>query len=124
MSSELNLGGKPAPLKKLGTVQTIDAETGAVLEEKQNAFTLLPAAPGTCAECAVDHPYDQPHNQQSMFYQMRFHSMHGRWPTWSDAMAHCTPELQAHWKAELIDEMKKHGLPVPDDLMEPKPAGR
>ena len=57
--------------------------------------------PGTCPECAVEHPADQPHNQQSLAYQYKFYDQHGRWPTWIDAMAHCTDEVKAFWIAEL-----------------------
>jgi hypothetical protein len=32
-----------------------------------------------------------------MYYQMAFQQQHGRWPTWADAMAHCTPEMQSAW---------------------------
>lgn len=124
MNEELDLGGKPAPLKKVGSMQVIDIETGEVIEERQNVMQMLPAPPGTCAECAVKHDHDQPHNKQSLFYQYRFRSTHGRWPTWSDAMAHCTPEMQAEWREHLIRVMKKNKMPVPEDLMEAKPAGR
>lgn len=110
--------------RKIGKVQTIDATTGDVLSEKRNAFTLLPAADGVCPECAVDHAHDQPHNQQSMYYQMRFHGTHGRWPTWTDALAHCPDDVKAHWRIALIAQMKKNGIKVPPDLMEQKPAGR
>jgi hypothetical protein len=66
-------------------------------------FTLLrpPMKPGQCAECAVEHAAELPHNVQSLFYQYSFMEQHGRWPTWKDAMAHCTPEMQAHWRREL-----------------------
>jgi len=50
---------------------------------------LLPPAPGLCRFCAVDHASYAPHNRDSLFYQMRFHQAHGRWPRWSDAVAHC-----------------------------------
>lgn len=110
--------------KKLGTVQTVDMQTGEVIAEKKNAMTLLPPPPGVCQVCAVDHAWDAPHNQQSLYYQMHFHADHGRWPTWTDAMSHCTPEVQAEWKKHLIYVMQKNNMPVPDDLMDPKPAGR
>lgn len=64
-------------------------------------FTLLPAAPGTCPECAVQHEPDQPHNQQSLFYRMKFYQVTGRLPTWADALAHCTPEVRERWENEL-----------------------
>jgi len=68
------------------------------------AFKMLPAAPDTCQECAVKHEPHMPHNKQSLFYQMKFNAEHGRWPTWKDAMAHCTPELQAQWAKILKDK--------------------
>lgn len=63
---------------------------------------------GQCAECAVRHDPAMPHNQQSLFWQYSFAEKHGRWPTWKDAMAHCTPEMQAFWKSEL----EKRGVKV------------
>lgn len=62
---------------------------------------LLPPPPGTCPACAVKHPPELPHNAQSLFYQQAFHARHGRWPTWADAIAHCSPEMQKTWRTEL-----------------------
>lgn len=53
--------------------------------------------PGTCPACAVKHAEDQPHNQQSLHYQYYFYADHQRWPTWTDAMAHCSEEVKALW---------------------------
>lgn len=75
---------------------------------KVGDFHLMPCAPDVCQECAVDHPVDQPHNQQSLYYQYHFYSQHGRWPTWADAMAHCSDEVKAIW----TEELKKHGIEV------------
>jgi len=72
-------------------------------------FHLMPAKPGTCPECAVAHDPAQPHNQQSLYYQYHFYADNNRWPTWADAMAHCTKEVQKIWKQEL----KKAGVTVP-----------
>lgn len=110
--------------KKVGTVQTVNMQTGEVVAEKANAFTMLPPADEVCQECGVDHPWDQPHNQQSLCYQYSFFSTHGRWPTWSDAMQHCTPETQAIWKNVLIEQHRKHRLTVPDDLLTGPAEGR
>jgi len=109
--------------KKLGTVTTVDAETGEVLEVRRNAMTLLPPAGDVCQECAVDHPFDQPHNQQSLYYQMRFYSTHGRYPTWTDSMSHCPAAVKAAWRAKLVEVMRANGLPVPDDLQGPEGQG-
>ena len=70
---------------------------------------MLPPKPGTCQECATEHDPALPHNQQSMFWQYKFYGDHGRWPTWKDAMAHCTPEMKQRWTASL----KELGVEVP-----------
>lgn len=62
---------------------------------------IMPPAKGLCVECACNHAPSAPHNRDSIYYQFAFHAKHGRWPTWTDAMAHCTPEVQRLWKAEL-----------------------
>jgi hypothetical protein len=98
--------------------------TGEVLTTQHNAMTLLPPSPDVCQECATDHAWDQPHNQQSLYYKMRFHGTHGRYPTWSDAMAHCTEEVKASWRAELVRMMQEHGMEIPEDLRQEKPSGR
>lgn len=62
---------------------------------------LLPAAKGTCPMCAHPHDPTDPHNQQSLFYATRFSMEYGRSPTWADAVAHCSPAMQAAWEAAL-----------------------
>lgn len=62
---------------------------------------LLPCKQGVCQECAVDHPPEVPHNQESLYYQYKFWGEHGRWPTWKDAIAHCDEDTQRFWKEEL-----------------------
>lgn len=63
---------------------------------------LLPAKPGTCEWCATSHKPEMPHNAQSLFYQYRFYNEKGRWPTWIDAMEHCSLEMCEHWTRELL----------------------
>jgi len=62
---------------------------------------LLPCAPEVCQQCAVDHAPEAAHNALSIYYQYKFYGEHGRWPTWKDAIAHCSPEVQAFWEQEL-----------------------
>jgi|GEM_PF-2625893 hypothetical protein len=62
---------------------------------------MLPAAPGTCEECATAHDPTYPHNKQSLFYQYRFYFKENRWPTWEDAMAHCSDKMKEAWRQEL-----------------------
>ena len=71
-------------------------------------FHLMPAKPGTCPECAVAHDPTYPHNQQSLYYQYHFYADRNRWPTWEDAMAHCTEEMKKFW----IEELAKNGVSV------------
>jgi hypothetical protein len=62
---------------------------------------LLPPKPGTCPACAVAHKATEPHNAQSLYYQYRFYGLRGRWPTWADAVAHCSPQTRALWERAL-----------------------
>jgi len=66
-------------------------------------FKVLPAAPGRCASCAVDHDENGAHDAESMFYQTRFYLKHGRYPTWADAIAHLSEERQESWRKALIE---------------------
>lgn len=67
-------------------------------------FELLPPHPATCQQCATTHPPHFPHNQQSLFWLYWFFNEHGRWPTWSDAMAHCDDQMKAFWRIELAKQ--------------------
>ncbi len=57
--------------------------------------------PEVCPECATPHEPEEPHNLVSEFYHLRFRAGAGRWPTWTDAMSHCSPERQAAWRVVL-----------------------
>ena len=69
---------------------------------KEATWTMLPQPPGVCSQCGRDHEPDEPHDQQALAYQYAFYAEHERWPTWGDAMAHCTPDLQELWRAALL----------------------
>ncbi len=69
---------------------------------------LLPPRPGVCQMCAVDHKEELPHDQTSLYWQYWFYGQHGRWPTWTDAMEHCSEEMKRFW----IGSLKKHGIEV------------
>jgi hypothetical protein len=69
--------------------------------DEQPRMQLLPPAAHLCQECATGHLAAEPHNAQSLFYQMRFKMETGNDPSWLTAMAHCAPEVQAAWKAGL-----------------------
>ena len=77
-----------------------------IVDIPREAFTLLPPAKDVCQECAAKHKPEDPHNRASLFYQYEFWRKHARWPTWTDAMLHCTENIRTIWRAEL----KKKGV--------------
>lgn len=60
---------------------------------------LLPPGADVCPVCAVAHDPRMPHDATSMYYQMRFFGLRGRWPTWADAAAHCDEQTTAQWRS-------------------------
>ncbi len=62
---------------------------------------LLKPQEGVCQICATKHEPADPHNKQSLYYQVDFFITHGRYPTWEDAMSHCNNETKRVWTAEL-----------------------
>lgn len=77
--------------------------------EKESGFMMIDSVPdGVCKVCATKHEKDFPHNQQSIHYQYRFYDENGRWPTWEDAMAHCSEEMKAYW----AEALKSKGINI------------
>lgn len=70
-----------------------------------SAWQILPPASG-CSECGRDHADWMPHDRQQMVYQYAFYAKENRWPTWHDAMAHCTDDVKRDW----IKALAKHGV--------------
>lgn len=64
-------------------------------------LNILPPRPGQCPICAVKHDEELPHDATSFYYQFLFSAQWKRSPTWNDAMAHCSIEIQQRWKAFL-----------------------
>lgn len=104
------------PLCRVSTVESVDAETGERVPVEGAGLMMLPPKPGLCQWCATAHDPDMPHNQKSLYYQVKFAAIHGRSPTWTEAMAHCSPEMQAAWRKNLVEQMRQHGLEIPEDL--------
>lgn len=78
------------------------------MEEHKAKFIMMPPRPGTCPKCAVKHDPEMPHNRDSLFYQYAFYAENGRWPTWEDAMAHCSQEMKDIW----IQALSEKGVKV------------
>jgi len=66
---------------------------------------LFPAAPDACPICNIKHEPNKPHDATSMYYLYRFYGIRGRWPTWADAVAHCSQEMREGWEQAL----REHG---------------
>lgn len=83
--------------------ETVDMATGEVVERKTVNFGILPPPPTACQVCGRNpaHAPDQPHDAQQLYYQYAFYAEHGRWPTWRDAVAHCSDEVRALWEPRL-----------------------
>lgn len=71
---------------------------------------LLPPKRGSCLICATEHKSVLPHNQQSIFYQIRFRDQHGRNPTWHDACAHLPDPLREIALAKAKEVVEENGL--------------
>ena len=75
-------------------------------EAPAGPISVKAPVPGGCRICGVVHAPDKPHDRDSLYYQNRFYRRYRRFPTWEDAMAHCTEEVKAAARAEL----KKRGI--------------
>lgn len=81
---------------------------------------LLPPREGLCQQCAVQHEPELPHNQQSLYWQYRFYKDTGRWPTWHDAMAHCTEPMKKFW----VNGLRQQGVKIGRAPRRPKNGGK
>jgi hypothetical protein len=80
------------PVKSVTQIPSVATKVDLVTGEETHepaAWTILPPPADKCQVCAVKYGADEPHNAQSLYYQMTFAGMIGRPPTWADAMAHC-----------------------------------
>jgi hypothetical protein len=106
---------KSFPLARRDTLVTrIEFKYVDSMAVEMKEMELLPPCADLCQVCAVDHEPDQPHNQQSLFYQVYFNKLHGRGPTWTDAMEHCSDDVKAVWMAALKDK----GVEFPETITE------
>ncbi len=78
------------------------------LNERHGMMIVGRTPPGTCPMCGVNHDFKQPHNRDSLTYKYKFYDEHGRWPTWADAMEHCSDEVKACWR----EALKSRGVEV------------
>lgn len=67
---------------------------------------ILPPRPGACRVCAARHAEGRPHELGSLYYQVMFYRRNRRFPTWEDAMRHCSEEVKAAFREELSGRAK------------------
>lgn len=81
----------------------------------KDEIRILPLTRWTCPLCADRHTEKEPHNRNSLYYQMRFFQDHHRLPTWGDTIADCSPFRKAYWKMEMKNKGVKISEIVTDD---------
>lgn len=84
----------------------------------RSSMKLLPPHPSLCQECGRNHNPEEPHDKQTLYYQTKFHMEHGRYPTWADAMSHCSEAVKTAWR-DSINRVKEST----EKLTGPKPEG-
>ena len=71
------------------------------MPDSPGRISVKAPVPGGCRICGAVHDPAQPHDRDSLYYQNRFYKKHHRFPTWEDAMAHCSPEIRDAAMAEI-----------------------
>lgn len=84
-----------------------------MFELREGRLTIPPPKEGACPLCGELHGRGEPHNKNSLLYQHRFRRNHGRYPTWEDAMAHCSLTV----KKRFCERLKRHGVEVDADKL-------
>lgn len=62
---------------------------------------IIPPLPGVCRICAARHDPAEPHDRDSLYYQNGFYRKHKRFPTWDDAMEHCSEAVKEEFREKL-----------------------
>lgn len=78
-------------------METVDMRTGE-RTPGEATWHILPPPADVCPICALAHPATEPHNAQSMYYQLAFQSLNKRAATWADAAAHCSDAVKQKWR--------------------------
>lgn len=77
-------------------------------DDLENVFVFPIIKKGVCPTCASPHVSDCMHDAASVYYRIKFMKENGRMPTYKDAMAHCSAQMQD----SLAFELKKYGITV------------
>lgn len=74
-----------------------------------------------CLICGMEHDPGEPHDARSIIYIKNFREAHGRMPTWSDALSHCTEEVKKSWRDSIRrvrENTEKISGPFPEGFWE------
>lgn len=74
--------------------------------DSMDEIRITAPVPGTCPVCATKHDERDPHDRDSLYYQNQFFKANKRFPSWWDAMGHCTDMTKAVW----AEKLKKRGI--------------
>lgn len=99
-SMEGLIQGEMARLVNTGTLW---ARIQGMEDMSLNDLSLLKPHPDVCQVCAADHGEQEPHNPESLYWQVARRSEGLPPATWEDAMAHCSMEVQNVWKEALAE---------------------
>lgn len=66
----------------------------------RGVIRIIPPTPGCCLTCYGHHGEREPHNRDSLWYQITFFAEHARYPSWRDAAAHCPEDVRERFLAE------------------------
>lgn len=70
---------------------------------QDSPIAILPPTPESCPYCGDKHDPRAPHNRDSIVYQHKFRRKYGRYPTWEDAMRHCSVLTKARYAEKLAE---------------------
>ena len=82
-------------------------------ELREGRLSIPAPKEGACPVCGEIHGRGEPHNSNSRLYQHRFRKKHGRYPTWEDAMGHCSFTV----KKRFCERLKRHGVEIDVDRL-------
>lgn len=78
------------------------------MKESMDEIKVGPVLPGACKQCGTMHDPEEPHDRDSLYYKNKFFKKHKRFPTWNDAMEHCTEPVREAY----IKRLEKRGIYV------------
>jgi hypothetical protein len=60
-------------------------------------WKILKPGEEMCQTCGVRHEENEPHDANSLYWNLHNELRNLPEPTWSDAIAHCDQDTQKHW---------------------------